>query len=281
MSWIVAERDRQGIGLVVQVGDLTDSNKHSEWKRVRQAFRALDGVVPYVVTVGNHDLGHWAPGATRRTEINRYFHIEDNPLNESVFVGSWLKGCLENSASRVMLGNSEWLVIALEFGPREGALNWANRVLAAHSDLPALLVTHEYVDHLSLLQTGQVQHSRPETYNSPYAYSLAGEPGGVNCGEEIWHKLVKQHPQLRAVVCGHHRPFKRNWFTGKCRPTRGLAQAHRVDYRADGSRVDQIMFNAQWAERGGNGWLMMLHPSADGRSVKHRKFMAQRALAEW
>ncbi len=281
MAWIIRERKRLGIELVVQVGDLTDSNKTDEWKRARRAFSVLDGVLPYVVTVGNHDLGFGTAGSSRSTFLNKHFHLADNPLNKQCLVEAWREGCLENTASVVTLGRKDWLILALEFGPREGVLRWANKVLRDYPDHPTLIVTHEYIDQLSLLRTGRVQHSRPETYNSPYAYGLASDYGGVNCGEEIWMKLVAAHPQVRAVVCGHHRPFKRNWFSGRCRPVAGLASAHRIDYRPDGSRVDQLMFNAQWAERGGDGWVMLLHASTDGASVKSRKFMTPRVHAEW
>jgi len=281
VDWILAERERLGIELVVQVGDLTDRNSPSEWRRARKAFSRFDGVLPYIVTVGNHDLGLSQVGGNRFTFLNQHFRSHDNLLNQRLLVETCHPGQLENSASLVRLGRRDWLILALEFGPREPVVAWADRVLQRHAKHPTLIVTHEYIDQLSKLQHGRVMRSQPESRNSPYVYGLAGAAGGVNCGEELWSKLVAPHSQVAGVVNGHYQPFKRNWISGRISPTRGVVSSHRSDFRADGSRVDQWMFNAQWAPRGGDGWLMLLQTTADGRRLKARRMMAPTAKMEW
>jgi len=275
IDWLVAERARLGLALVLQLGDLTDRNRPDEWRRAREAFRRLDGRLPYVFTVGNHDLGRDCVGGSRDTDLNRHFALEQNPLNQANHIASWRADQLENRAQRVTLAGLDWLVLALEFGPREEVVDWADRVLARHRDHPTLLLTHEFVDQLSLVETGEVRRSTPDTFNSPACYPLAFEPGGASCGEDLWRRLVRPHPQVHAVLNGHYRPFALDPRGGSI-PVPGLAEAHRRDTRGDGRVVEQIMFNAQWERRGGDGWLLLLEVSS-GASIRATKFSPVRA----
>ena len=59
VDWI--EKESSNISLVIQQGDLTQNNSETEWKTVKNAFYRLNGKVPYVLAVGNHDMGS-APG---------------------------------------------------------------------------------------------------------------------------------------------------------------------------------------------------------------------------
>lgn len=271
IQWLLDSANTLNIELVLQVGDLSDANKPDEWERAREAFSILDGHLPYALTVGNHDLGISEIGGSRDTYLNDYFKIEQNPLNKAAQLDTWQPGKLENSAARHRLAGEDWLILALEFGPRAEVLMWAESVLSQYSHLPTILLTHEFIDQLSLLQHGQALRSGTKTYNNPYYYPLANLPGGAACGEEVWERLVLPHSQIRAVVNGHYRPFAYDDFTGKIIPVSGLAEAHRSDFRPDDSCVDQYLFNAQWGVRGGNGWMLFLE-MYPGREFVARKF---------
>ncbi|MGE9270103.1 MAG: hypothetical protein ACQKBU_04805, partial [Verrucomicrobiales bacterium] len=244
-------------------GDLTNCDQEDEWQRVSEAFSRLDGVLPNVVTVGNHDLGKGHIGGSRATGFHRIMTRGRNRLNDQAMLSSWRGGELENAAWKLEIGGVEWLILALEFGPREGAVAWADGVLADHSMTPTLMVTHEWIDHLSTLEHGEALRSRPETHNSPYAYGIADEAGGVHCGEELWERLVRRYSQIRAVFNGHYRPYGRD-ADGRVVPVTGLASARRVDQHFDGSQVEQLLFNAQWERRGGDGWMLFVEPSVRG-----------------
>jgi len=264
MDWLVAERESIDLDLVVQVGDLSDRNRPEEWRLARMAFGPLDGVLPYAVAIGNHDLGRREIGENRFTFFNDYFALDQNPLNAGAHVASWQEGRLENYALRQTLAGREWLILVLEFGPREGALAWAEELLRRHPGVPTLLVTHEFIDELSYWRDGVAQRSEPEGHNSPACYGVAIQPGGAACGSEVWRRLVEPFSQIRATVNGHYRPFARDTLSGQIIPVAGLAEAHRRDVRADGSIVDQYLFNAQWEIMGGNGWLLLLRVTPDG-----------------
>ncbi len=108
MEWIIAERHNFGIELVIQVGDLTNRDHPDEWRRAREAFRPLNCVLPYVLTVGNHDLGGGVIGASRETRLNEYFFLRQNPLNERALVARGREKSLRTRprgcASRAWIG---------------------------------------------------------------------------------------------------------------------------------------------------------------------------------
>lgn len=258
IEWLRHAKDNLNIDLLLQVGDLTNRNQPDEWVRARSAFARLDGHLPYVLAIGNHDLGDNEIGENRHTRFNEHFNLRQNTLNINGHLESYATGSLENRLCRHRIGREDWLILVLEFGPREGVLTWADAMLKKHAGKPTLLLTHEYIDQLSYCEFGEVRHSTPDTYNSPHCYKLAELPGGAACGENVWERLVLPHSQIRTVVNGHYRPFQRDLTTGESLPVAGLAEAHRTDVRPDGTKVSQFLFNAQWEINGGNGWMLFL-----------------------
>ena len=80
-----------------------------------------------------------------------------------------------------------WLILSLEFGPRDAALAWADRIVKRYSSLPAIVVTHAY---LYADDTRYDHRSRPGPALEPLPLSGDARAGAVNDGEEIWRKLV-------------------------------------------------------------------------------------------
>jgi hypothetical protein len=70
VSWIVANVQRLHIPYVFHLGDIVDQNSPLEWQRAAQAMWLLEGVVPYTVVPGNHDVGPWGNSSTRDTLMN-------------------------------------------------------------------------------------------------------------------------------------------------------------------------------------------------------------------
>ena len=55
--WIRDRRKRDNIKFVIHLGDIVQtSTKKPEWKNADRAMRLLDGVVPYSMVPGNHDM---------------------------------------------------------------------------------------------------------------------------------------------------------------------------------------------------------------------------------
>jgi 3',5'-cyclic AMP phosphodiesterase CpdA len=219
-EWIRHEKQTRNIAAVLHVGDIVDHPfARVEWEIASSAMRALDGVLPYVLVPGNHDVG-----ADRATLINHHF----NPVSMSWIAGTAVAGHIENSYMFINISGRAWLVMGLEYSPREDAIRWANQVLRAHADLSAILLTHAYLDGAD----GIRYHSSAQAFY----------PEGGNDGEQLWQKVVVPNRNVRLVLCGHY----------------GIA--HQTSVRPDGSRVHEIVSDYQWwkSDQNNNGYLRLM-----------------------
>ena len=80
----------------------------------------------------------------------------------------------------------KFLILTLEFKPRDETLVWANKVVAAHPDCRIIVVTHSYLTRKKGQLSG-VDH-----------YGVKG-----NSGKSIWEKFVSQHKNIFLILSGH------------------------------------------------------------------------------
>jgi hypothetical protein len=266
--WLAEHRVKYNIRLALHVGDIVDANTPEQWQRAKESLSVLDGKIPYVLAVGNHDLGKNA--SDRSTLLNDYFKLADNPLNERIFGGSFEKGRLENAWYRFSHGGRDYVIYSLEFGPRKEVVAWANEVAAKHEKQRAILVTHEFIDQESTLfsDDGLPRRTVAKTQNSPHSYGI-GKHGDVHGGEQLWDAFVSKHPNIEFVVNGHYKPFERvKPGSDELRWVAGPAISRRTDLHPDDRPVHQMLFNTQWSPRGGEGWVRLLEFLPDGKTVK-------------
>jgi hypothetical protein len=263
MQWIASEQRALNIGLVAQVGDLvyqngvTDVRKSTgdqvsaqQWQNASKAFMLLDGVVPYITATGNHDYGV-DNAQSRATRFPEYFTPQRNPLNDPARggilaeLGPSASGALtlEDAAYRFCAPDgTQWLWLSLEWGPRQAAVDWAREVATRpeYAGCYLGLVTHAYLSYddtrLDIARYGNQQGHNPHQYK--------GTAADTNDGEELWSKLLSPAPNARLVLCGH---------------MGGDGVAYLASTGEAGQTVHQMMFNAQFLKRGGNGWLRLLH----------------------
>jgi hypothetical protein len=200
--------------------------------------------------------------------INTYFppsHFEQFPW----FGGTFEPGHIENSFSLFAMGSGRWIVIALEFGPRNEVLAWADAVLKIFRDTPAIVITHAY-----LYRDGTRYDSvgSPNQQGNPHGYIMMGQPGSsVNDGEEMWRKLIEPNHNVKIVLSGHD-------VSGHGLPP-GTA-SRLASTRSDGTVVHQILANYQTCVaapcatfgggqtvRGGNGFLRILRLSPSDQTI--------------
>lgn len=242
INWIA--RNAGNISLVIQQGDLTQNNSEAEWQIVKEDFSRLNYKVPYVLGVGNHDMGSVPrkfADVRNTTLYNQYF-----PYNEMAampgFGGVFETGKTDNAFYTYQTGKVKWLVLTLEFGPRNSVLQWANEVVSQHPERLVIVNTHSYMFSDSTRQ-GPGDSWRPQ------AYGIGNDTGmsAVNDGEQIWEKLVKRHSNIRFVFSGHIL----NSGVGTL-----------VSINDAGHHVYQMLANYQsevkGSVRGGNGWLRIL-----------------------
>jgi hypothetical protein len=244
--WIARHKQQFNIQYVLHMGDVTDRNTPLEWQRAGEAMHELDGVVPYALASGNHDVTRLGkPNAPRDTLLNRYFPPADFK-KWPTFGGLMREDDLQNSYHLFSAGGADWLILALEWAPRNETVAWANAVLDKFPRRKTILITHAYMyfddTRYDYLRKGKFQ------INNPHAYRLS-EP--VNDGQELWDKLVKMH-NVPFVFSGH------TYSTGSARLT---------SKNAAGRSVHQILSDYQFRLLGGEAYLRLVEFLPDGKTV--------------
>jgi hypothetical protein len=191
-AWIVAQKEAEKIAFVLHLGDIVDNyDQQPQWDRANEALKMLEvGHVPYVVCAGNHDLN---VGTRQGPLLNQNFP-------PSRFAPS-LQGTFENKIDDAYYflpaGGRTWLIVSLEFGPRDEVVTWADGIFRQNADKPAILLTHAYM-YLGEQRYDQLHH--PEQFWNPHGYNM---PGTTNDGEEMFQKMVAKNDNILMVVSGH------------------------------------------------------------------------------
>jgi hypothetical protein len=248
--FITSQHAARGIGLVLHTGDIVDSDIDPQWQVASDSLHRLDGVVPYLVVSGNHDLE-----AGRSTLMGHYFDARlldaFEPPN-----AAYQPPAVENSYAVVPIAGLSWLFLGLEFGPRDAVVQWADAVLKQHAELPAVVFTHAY------LYSDGNRYDRTRMPRQPYHpddYALTPDQG-INDGEDLWRKLIEPNENVRLVLSGHVIPD---------------GQARSLAQRMSGTIVAQVLANYQLCDacpcsqvEGGGGYLRMLTFSPDGLQIQ-------------
>jgi 3',5'-cyclic AMP phosphodiesterase CpdA len=245
-SWIAANVARHHIPYVLHLGDIVDLNSPIEWQRAAQAMFLLEEIVPYALAPGNHDFGPSGAATTRDTLLNDYFSYEQTARWPS-FGGSHQVGKLENTYHYFEGGGRKYIIIALEWGPRNEVVAWADSVMAANPDRYGILITHAYMNNNDLRYDIK-DTTKPQDFN-PHQYGTAG---GVNDGEELWQKLVRKHAFVMTLN-GH---------------VLGDGTGYLASVTDKGTTCHQMLSNYQFRNLGGDGYMRLLEFRPDGVTVR-------------
>ncbi|MBN1845546.1 MAG: metallophosphoesterase [Sedimentisphaerales bacterium] len=249
-AWIVQNRDKRNIRFVLQLGDITNNNTIKHWENARLALSLMDQRVPYAFCPGNHDYGPNGNASTRETLMNEYLPYETYAAWPT-FGAAREPGKMDNTYHCFEAGGQAWIVLALEWGPRDSTIAWARQVMADHPGRKGILITHAYLNNNDRRYDHQ-DSVNPQLYN-PHLYST---PGGVNDGQELWDKLVNRC-DFTFVFNGH---------------VLGDGTGYRADRNARGKNVHQMLANYQMRELGGEGYLRLLEFLPDGRTVQVKTY---------
>jgi len=229
-QWIVDHKEEKKIEFVMGLGDITEKSSLSEFIVAQDSIRLLDNVVPYSVIRGNHD------GVA---SFKKYFPIShyENIIYDA-YDYSMLNTCYE-----LIIGDIQYLIMCLDFGPNEAVLNWAGKVIAAHPNHNVIITTHAYLNLDGALLV-------PPDVSAP---SLLHK--GSSDGDIIWEKLVSKYENIVLVLCGHiaHPDLVLNTRIGD-----------------HGNTVTEMLVNFQFMDRdfGPSGMICMLYFSEDGSHVQ-------------
>ncbi len=194
LSWIFKNREKYNIKFVTQVGDMvSDPNEENQFKQAFSHIGRLNGVVPFGVCAGNHDVNaegkspFWA----------RYFPEELCKLH-SYWVSSYDEN--KNNAQKISVNGQDYLFIHLEFLPSDGAIAWAKEILAQNPDSYAVISTHSFLIDDPLTNERGIARRASRVSFTDYRINRAG----INAGEDIYKKLVEPYGQVKMVLCGHY-----------------------------------------------------------------------------
>jgi len=236
-EWVRDNQERLNIDFLVHEGDIVQADAPEEWAIAREAMSILDGKVPYCMCLGNHDMGYQKTDTNkygfniavdRTTHFNEYFPREKFAKRRE-FGGTFDPDRHDNSWYHFEAAGLKFLILALEYHPRDEVLDWANRIVAEHPDHRAIVVTHAYL-----------KGDKTRTSNK---LKLKG-----NNGEQMWQKFVSKHENMFMVLCGH--------FSG---------EAVLTSTGDHGNPVHQILSDYQAMNNGGESWLryMVFQPEAN------------------
>ncbi|MCB1279123.1 metallophosphoesterase [Prosthecobacter sp.] len=246
-QWLADNATKYGIRFAIQVGDVTETSADAEWTVARDAFKRLDGKVPWASAPGNHDYGGKLQINTHRTPFSVWLPL---PMFRAMptFGGSYdeEQRKVDNHWHQFEAGDRKWLVIGLEFAPRADVLRWTNDVIAAHPKHGVILFTHAYLDprtneRIKLSASmGKAKADEPAPAEKP----------DTTQPEDLW-QMASQHANVVMILSGH-----------------ACYTNHRTSTAKTGQTVQEMVVDYQKDVNGGNGWLRLLQVLPDGKTVR-------------
>lgn len=239
-EWVRDNQKRLNIKFLVHEGDIVQADAPEEWAVAKEAMSVLDGKVPYCMCLGNHDMGYektdtnkygFNIAVNRTTHFNTYFpraKFAERPE----FGGTFDPDRHDNSWYHFEAAGLKFLMVALEYHPRDEVLDWANRIVAEHPGHRAIVLTHAYLKGNKTRTTNKLK--------------LKG-----NNGEQMWQKFVRKHKNMFMVLCGH--------FSG---------EAVLTSTGDHGNPVHQILSDYQGMNNGGESWLRYMVFQSEANKIE-------------
>ena len=243
-KWIVNNIEKHNIVFVLHEGDITDNNSKIQWGNASKSMGVLDGLVPYALVTGNHDMGVDGNCESRNSLFNQYFP-STKYASTITFGGVFESKKMENTYHLFEQSETGWLILALEFLPRNLVLEWANDIATTYQDRKTIVLTHSH-----LRDDNTLHGSDPLPADN---FGIASSTEGANDGIDTWKKLIRNHRSMSLVFSGH--------YLGAARVT-GIGNS--------GNKVFQLLSNYQGMDEGGKGYLRLVkfYPSYNQVSVK-------------
>ncbi len=186
IEWIVHNRDSEKIAFVSHLGDIVDDNVPEQWETADRILSRLDGVVPYGLCVGNHDM----VGKTGDPSLfQEHFPARRYAQHD------WYGGSYRNNANSYQLfsaGGCDFIILHLECNAPDDVLQWADNMLSRHADRRAIIATHMYLGARTDVQD-------PEKGRCLWK-KCHGDRG--NTPQQMWEKCFSQHANLFLIISG-------------------------------------------------------------------------------
>lgn len=188
-DWILENKTSKNIQYVFGLGDITDNNTEAEWDHAKEQIEKLNGEIPYSLVRGNHDLVGYKDSTNTDYLTNKLGTSEyKSQLGENS--GFYSNKDISNSWRTFTVGEVDYLLFALDFGPSDEVLSWASEIISRYPEHQVIITTHAY------------QFRDGTTLSSGEVCPPVGN-GGYNNGDHMWDKLVSKHENIVLVMSGH------------------------------------------------------------------------------
>jgi hypothetical protein len=170
-QWIVDNKDARNIVFVTHEGDVVEhQGTVLEWQRANASMSLLDGVVPYGIGPGNHDLP--------TTNFNIYFpwtRYAGQP-----WYGGHYQNLNDHNFQLFSGGGKDFIIVHLAYCPSAAAVAWADSVYKTYPNRIGILTTHAYLNEAA-------QRSTHGCTNTQY----------------LWDDLAVPNQNLHFMLSGH------------------------------------------------------------------------------
>jgi hypothetical protein len=256
-QWLADHSITRNIRAALFMGDLTEHNVPSEWQFVADQLDAGAWQVPMLLATGNHDHGRNGHTQRRATLLTRYFP-QPPGIARAALAETRHPFDIENAYYRVELPRATLGVLVLEWAPRTSTVAWANQVLSRYAHDRVIVVTHAYLYDDSTRYDWRAR-GRSQLW-SPFSFGMAkleARRDPEHDGEMLWDALVRRHPGIFLVLCGH---------------VGGTGTGYLASKGDAGNVVHQVLANFQLLDEGGLGYLRLLEIEPDGRTLRMKTY---------
>lgn len=231
MEWIWNKiKEGKNIKCVLQTGDITWTNQHYQYNIFYKYTYPVALEIPYISCPGNHDYSYSNGYIKNRysTLFSQYTSFEK--VNQLI-VDRFEEGRMENIIVKNEINGERIDIVSLEYGARTEVIEWAKQHIRNNPGIRYIILTHEF-----LTSKGKIIQDQDS-----YAYiDLARGESTYSGPVYIWNNLIKDNNNIVCVLCGHH----------------GFS-AHLFTKNSFGREVPQILFNLQYQDYGGDGWVQL------------------------
>ena len=247
-DYILDNKDAKNIQFVFGMGDTTNDNHNEannlvEWKLAQQQFFRFNGVLPYTVIRGNHDVV---------SRMNAYFADPNKPGYTDQLDGFYQAGSVVNVWKEFSVAGVDYLSLLIDYESSDSVLEWAADVIKAHPNHRVIVGTHVYL---------QLDGSYDNEMNPS-----GSEPGSVNNAQQVWDKLISQHENIFMVMSGHE-----SSDNVAIQHKYGVHGNQITEIRVDSQYTDLVYMNKDGDVRGGAengvGMVTLLYFKNDGTQV--------------
>ena len=273
-AFLAANKDSLNLQHVLHVGDVTGSNTIGQWRHISDAYEALDAVgLQYSLLPGNHDQASGGSAANHSSNIgaffgpDRYFAGATGP--HGVYDGEPGQ-TMNNFKTFTAPDGTKWIVLSLEFGPRDDVLRWADEVLGEYADHRAILATHHYTNMADIAGPNSGPLYAEGTGKN---YTMRFQPDGVNDGRDMWDTLLSKHGNVSMMFSGHV------FGDGAETQVRYGEQGNPVfqifvNYQNGVARVAQTAGDPNLPGNGGNGAMRLIVVDPDNKTMSTETYYA-------